>query len=120
MVSKFGFFQAIVCLTREVRFLENEFHYVKDNKEKISIGEHMRGAGRRLLELADEITPRIGTKDWREKNAGFIKTARSLLTPATSVEEAATAGASGKSSSSDSNSGITESVSATIKLGGKT
>ena len=58
----------MLTLTRELRFLENEFHYVKDNQDKEVLGNSLRYLGRRLLELVDEFIVRICTKEWRKEN----------------------------------------------------
>ena len=66
------FLQAVLTLTRELRFLENEFHYVKDNQEKEALGHSLRHLGRRLLELVDEFVTKICTKEWRKENYQIV------------------------------------------------
>ena len=91
----FFFLQAVLTLTRELRFLENEFHYVKDNQEKEALGHSLRHLGRRLLELVDEFVTKICTKEWRKENYQIV-----LLNRKTENNNE-------------------ETVSATIKVGGK-
>ena len=94
--SKYFFFlQAVLTLTRELRFLENEFHYVKDNQEKEALGHSLRHLGRRLLELVDEFVTKVCTKEWRKENYQIV-----LLNRKTENNNE-------------------ETVSATIKVGGK-
>lgn len=85
-------FQAVLVLTRELRFLENEFHYVKDNQEKERLGDALRLLGRRLLEVVDELVATMSTKEWRRDHSHHLK-----------------------SKEGD----VEESVSATIKLGNR-
>jgi len=70
-----AYLQAVLTLTRELRFLENEFHYVKDNQEAEILGKSLRYIGRRLLELVDEFIVKVCTKDWRKENYHWLKKA---------------------------------------------
>ncbi len=51
-----------MTLTRELRFVENEFHYLKDNEERAKMGNSLKFIGRRLLELIDELVNILETK----------------------------------------------------------
>ena len=64
-------------MTRELRHLESEFSFVKSDKvdEKEKAGEDLRYMGRRLLELADEFVPQIGSAEWKKilaQNSNFV------------------------------------------------
>ena len=55
-------------LTRELRFVENEFHYVKVPQERERMGYSLKYLGRRLLELVDELVNILESKDWKREN----------------------------------------------------
>jgi hypothetical protein len=64
-------------MTRELRYLESEFSFVSSDKinEKLKAGEDLRLLGRRLLELADEFVPQIGSAEWKKilaQNSNFV------------------------------------------------
>ena len=64
-------------MTRELRYLESEFSFVSADKvaEKAKVGEDLRLLGRRLLELADEFLPQIGSPEWKKilaQNSNFV------------------------------------------------
>ena len=64
-------------MTRELRHLESEFSFVSVDKidEKMKVGEDLRHLGRRLLELADEFVPQIGSPEWKKilaQNSNFV------------------------------------------------
>ena len=64
-------------MTRELRHLESEFSFVSVGKidEKMKVGEDLRHLGRRLLELADEFVPQIGSPEWKKilaQNSNFV------------------------------------------------
>ena len=67
------FLQAVLTLTRELRFVENEFHYLKDNQERERMGLSLKFVGRRLLELVDELIDTVDTKEWRKDNLHLLK-----------------------------------------------
>ena len=71
-VNNFFFFQAVQALTRELRFVENEFHYVKGDEERERAGQSLKFVGRRLLELVDELIEIINAKDWRRDNSFYL------------------------------------------------
>ena len=60
------------ALTRELRFIENEFHFVKGEEEREKVGQHLKFLGRRLLELVDELIEIINAKDWRRDNSFYL------------------------------------------------
>lgn len=55
----------MLTLTRELRFVENEFHYLKDNQEREKMGFSLKCVGRRLLELVDELVNILESKEWK-------------------------------------------------------
>ena len=59
-------------LTRELRFIENEFHFVKGDEEREKVGQSLKFLGRRLLELVDELIEIIDAKDWRRDNSFYL------------------------------------------------
>jgi hypothetical protein len=64
-------------MTRELRHLESEFCFINPDKveEKTKAGEDLRYMGRRLLELADEFVPQIGSAEWKKilaQNSNFV------------------------------------------------
>lgn len=46
-------------MTREIRYLEVEFHNAESEEQQDELGLNLRNLGRRLLELADEFVPMI-------------------------------------------------------------
>ena len=71
-VNKQFYFQAVQVLTRELRFIENEFHYVKGDEERERVGQSLKFVGRRLLELVDELIEIINAKGWRSDNSFYL------------------------------------------------
>lgn len=67
-----AYLQAVQALTRELRFVENEFHYVKGDEERERAGQSLKFVGRRLLELVDELIEIINAKDWRRDNSFYL------------------------------------------------
>ena len=59
-------------LTRELRFVENEFHYLKVTQERERMGYSLKYLGRRLLELVDELVNIMETKDWKRDNLPLL------------------------------------------------
>ena len=62
----------MLTLTRELRFLENEFHYVKDNQEAEILGKSLRYIGKLVLTsflILTKYTPYAKTR----KNGPFWK-----------------------------------------------
>ena len=55
-------------LTRELRFVENEFHFLKVPQELERMGYSLKYLGRRLLELVDELVNILETRDWKRDN----------------------------------------------------
>jgi hypothetical protein len=64
----YPFFQAVLNLTRELRFVENEFHFLKEPQDRERMGYSLKYLGRRLLELVDELVNILETKDWKITN----------------------------------------------------
>jgi len=63
-----AYLQAVLNLTRELRFVENEFHFLKEPQDRERMGYSLKYLGRRLLELVDELVNILETKDWKITN----------------------------------------------------
>ena len=63
----------MLTLTRELRFVENEFHYLKENQERERMGFSLKCLGRRLLELVDELINILESREWKRDNLQHVK-----------------------------------------------
>jgi len=68
-----AYLQAVLTLTRELRFVENEFHYLKENQERERMGFSLKCLGRRLLELVDELINILESREWKRDNLQHVK-----------------------------------------------
>ena len=70
--------QAACAMTIEVKNLESDFYYVKEEckEEKDKAGEDLRVFGRRFVDLIDEFVPqKLTSKPWVSLQASLIKAA---------------------------------------------
>ena len=80
-------FQAVLNLTRELRFVENEFHFLKEPQDRERMGYSLKYLGRRLLELVDELVNILETKDWKITNNHLLNKEETTVSATVNLTE---------------------------------
>ena len=80
-------FQAVLNLTRELRFVENEFHFLKEPQDRERMGYSLKYLGRRLLELVDELVNILETKDWKITNHHLLNKEEATVSATVNLTE---------------------------------
>ena len=74
-------------LTRELRFVENEFHFLKEPQDRERMGYSLKYLGRRLLELVDELVNILETKDWKITNNHLLNKEETTVSATVNLTE---------------------------------